>query len=91
LRRNKELFYWKSKRGKEVDFLIKRGLKIEQALQVSITLSEYKTKQREVDGLLDASKELNVQNLLIITEDEEGEEKIGKTKIKIIPLWKWLL
>ena len=91
LRRNKEIFYWKSKRGKEVDFLIKRGLKIEEAVQVSITLAEYKTKQREVDGLLDASKELNVKNLLIITEDEEGEEKIGKTKIKIIPLWKWLL
>ncbi len=91
LRRNKEIFYWKSKRGKEVDFLIKRGLKIEEAVQVSITLAEYKTKQREVDGLLDASKELNVKNLLIITEDEEGEEKIGKTKIKVIPLWKWLL
>jgi len=26
LRRNKEVFYWKSKRGKEVDFLIKEGL-----------------------------------------------------------------
>jgi len=91
LRRNKEIFYWKSKRGKEVDFLIKRGLNIEEAIQVSITLAEYKTKQREVDGLLDASRELNVKNLLIITEDEEGEEKIGKTKIKVIPLWKWLL
>lgn len=91
LRRNKEIFYWKSKRGKEVDFLIKRGLNIEEAVQVSITLAEYKTKQREVDGLLDASRELNVKNLLIITEDEEGEEKIGKTKIKVIPLWKWLL
>lgn len=91
LRRNKELFYWKSKRGKEVDFLIKKGLKIEEAVQVSITLAEYKTKQREVDGLLDASRELNVKNLLIITEDEEGEEKIGKIKIRVIPLWKWLL
>jgi len=91
LRRNKEIFYWKSKRGKEVDFLIKKGLKIEEAVQVSITLAEYRTKQREVDGLLDASRELNVKNLLIITEDEEGEEKIGKTKIRVIPLWKWLL
>jgi len=32
-----------------------------------------------------------VKNLIIIIEDEEGEEKIGKTKIKVIPLWKWLL
>ena len=91
LRRNKEIFYWKSKRGKEVDFIVKKGLKIEQAIQVSTTLSEYKTKQREIDGLLDASQELNVKDLIIITEDDEGEEEIGETKIKLIPLWKWML
>ncbi|HZX09374.1 MAG TPA: ATP-binding protein [Acidobacteriota bacterium] len=91
LRRNKEIFYWKSKRGKEVDFIVKKGLKIEQAIQVSTTLSEYKTKQREIDGLLDAGQELNVKDLIIITEDDEGEEEIGETKIKLIPLWKWML
>jgi uncharacterized protein len=91
LRRNKEVFYWKSKRGKEVDFLIKEGLKVKQAIQVSFDLEDKNTKKREIDGLLDAHKELNVKNLLIITEDEEGEEKAGDTKIKITPLWKWLL
>ena len=35
-RRNKEIYYWKSKKGKEVDFLIKKGLNIEEAIQVSI-------------------------------------------------------
>jgi len=90
-RRDKEIFYWKSKKGKEVDFLIKTGLKIDKAIQVTTTLTELKTRQREVDGLLSASQELGVKNLFILTEDEEGEEKIDKTKIKIIPLWKWLL
>jgi len=28
--------------------------------------------------------------LTIITEDEYIEKEIGNTKIKIIPLWKWL-
>jgi len=32
-----------------------------------------------------------VKDLVIITEDEEGEEKINKNKIRIVPLWKWLL
>lgn len=90
-RRDKEIFYWKSKKGKEVDFLIKTGLKIDKAIQVTTTLTELKTRQREVDGLLSASQELGVKNLFILTEDEEREEKIDKTKIKIIPLWKWLL
>ena len=91
LRREKEIFYWKSKRGKEVDFLIKRGLKIQEAIQVSLSLEDHETRKREINGLLDAHKELNVKNLLVITEDEEGEEKIGDTKVNIVPLWKWLL
>jgi predicted AAA+ superfamily ATPase len=49
-----------------------------------------KTRQRELDGLLNAAEELNIKNLTIITEDQEGEEKIGKLKIEIIPIWKWL-
>jgi uncharacterized protein len=91
LRRNKEVFYWKSKRGKEVDFLIKEGLKVSQAIQVSLSLEDNNTRRRETEALLDAHKELNVENLLIITEDEDREEKAGDTKIKITPLWKWLL
>ncbi len=91
LRRNKEIYYWKSKRGKEVDFLIKEGLKVNQAIQVSLSLEDNNTRKRETEALLEAHKELNVKNLLIITEDEEGEEKAGDTKIKITPFWKWLL
>ncbi len=90
-RRNKELYYWKSKNGKEVDFVIKKGLKIEEAIQVSFTLSNRKTKDREISALLQAKDELNSSKLTIITDDEEKEEKINKNKIKIIPLWKWLL
>lgn len=91
LRRGHEMFYWKSKSGKEVDFLIKKGLKIDRAIQVSADLTKSKTRQREIEGLLNAAEELNVKNLTIITEDEEGEEKIGKLKIGIIPIWKWCI
>ena len=42
-----------------------------------------------------ASKEFQCDNLLIITDHYENEEKIGKynleRKIKFLPLWKWLL
>jgi len=91
LRRGFEIYYWKSKKDREVDFLVKRGLKIEKAIQVSIRLTDRKTQKREIQGLLNASEELKVKDLVIITEDEEGEQTIGKSKIKIIPLWKYLL
>lgn len=90
-RRNKDLFYWKSKDGKEVDFVIREGTKIKQAIQVSYDISNLKTKEREIVGLLAAQKELAPSNYIIITADEEKEEKIDKLKIKILPLWKWLL
>jgi hypothetical protein len=90
-RRNKEVYYWKSKSGKEVDFVIKKGLKIEEAINVCFNLADYKTKSREIDSLIEAKKEIGVNKLTIITEDEEGTEKTDKVSIKIIPLWKWLL
>jgi predicted AAA+ superfamily ATPase len=90
-RRNKDLFYWKSKDGKEVDFVIREGTKIEQAIQVCYDVHKLKTKEREIAGLLAMGDELNLRKFLIITADEEKEEKINKLKIKFIPLWKWLL
>jgi len=88
---NSQLFYWKNQSGKEVDFVIKKGLKIKQLIQVCYDLSNSETKKREVKSLLKASKELKCSNLLIITQDFEGEERIQSKKIKFAPLWKWLL
>ena len=90
-RRNKEIYYWKSKKGKEVDFLIKKGLNIEEAIQVSYNLNDKKTLEREIESLLIAKDEFKIEHLSIITEDEEMEKEIEGVKIKIIPLWKWLL
>ena len=90
-RRNKEIYYWKSKKGKEIDFLIKKGLNIEEAIQVSYNLNDKKTLDREIESLLIAKDEFKIKHLSIITEDEEAEKEIGDVKIKIVPLWKWLL
>lgn len=90
-RKDADIYYWKSKQGREVDFVVKKGLKIEAAVQVSLSLSDPKVKNREIQALIDAKAELKPIRFLIITEDEEGIEKIGNTKVEIIPLWKWLL
>lgn len=93
LKRNykNEIFYWKSKDGREVDFVIKKGLKIDKAIQVCLSLSDKKVKEREINALLKAQEELGPQHLIILTEDEEGKENTGAVEINIIPLWKWLL
>jgi len=86
-----EAYYWSDYSGKEVDFVVREGRKQSQLIQVCYTLKEYAVKERETDSLIKASKELNCNDLLIITWDYEAEEKIKGKKIKFIPLWKWLL
>jgi len=88
-----ELFYWRGEK-EEVDFVVKQGLKIKQLIQVCSDIGDIKTKQREIRALLKASKELRCKNLLVLTEDYEGEEQAEwfgiKRKVKFVPLWKWL-
>jgi predicted AAA+ superfamily ATPase len=82
-----EVFYWKDNRQREVDFLVKRDLKVEQLIQVCWELTRPETKNRELRGLRKAMKETGIREGLVITEDEEREEGM----IKFVPLWKWLL
>ncbi len=92
---NTELSFWKNVQQEEVDFIVKEGKQIKELIQVCKEINNNETKQREIRALLKASKELRCKNLLIITEDYEGEEEVEwfalKGKVKFIPLWKWLL
>ncbi|MCD6570733.1 MAG: ATP-binding protein [Deltaproteobacteria bacterium] len=95
LRRNKELYYWKSKKGREVDFIIKEGLYITEAIQVCYSLGDKRTRQREIQALVELKDDLKAERLTVITDDEEStvpvEFQRGRGEITIIPLWKWLL
>ncbi len=88
---NLEGFYWSDYSGKEVDFALKEQNKITQLIQVCHNLNSPKTKEREIKALVCASEELKCNNLLIITDDEEGQEEADGKKITKISLWKWLL
>jgi predicted AAA+ superfamily ATPase len=88
---NIDLFYYKTKNGKEVDFVLKQTTKINKLIQVCYNISDINTKEREIKSLLTASEELNCNNLEIISWDYEAEEKHKGETIKFVPLWKWLL
>ncbi len=86
-----EFYYWKDYQQNEVDFVIKEGNKVKNLIQSCWDLSDIETKEREIKGLIKGSVELRCNNLLVITADYEGGEKIEGKKISYIPLWKWLL
>jgi len=85
------VFYWMNNLKEEVDFVIKKAAKVKQLIQVCYNIEDIETKEREIKSLLKASKELKCKDLLVITENKEGDEKNKGKKIKFIPLWKWLL
>ena len=90
-----KFYYWKNQQQEEVDFVVKEGIKVKQLIQVCFSLKDLETKNREIRALIKAGKELKCNNLLIITEDKEGEEKAkwfgDKATIRFVPLWRWIL
>lgn len=88
-RRGQEIYYHKNK--KECDFILRKGTKIFAVIQVAYSLADKKTREREISGLLEALSVYKLKEGLIITFDEEDEENIGDYKIKIVPVWKWLI
>lgn len=87
-RRNKELYYFSEK--KECDFVIKKGLRIVEAIQVCYKLNKDNEK-REIKGLTEAMNKFKLKQGLILTYDQEDELRVDNKKIIIKPLWKWLL
>ena len=90
-RRKKKIYYWKNKRALECDFVVKEGLKITEAIQVCYDIEDPDTKKRELNGLMTAMKEFDLNSGLIITEDFEDRQAIDGKSIRFIPLWKWLI
>lgn len=92
-RRHQLIFYHRE--NKECDFVIQEGSRVIQAIQVCQTLTHPDTKQREIDGLIEALATYSLKEGYILTENEEAEETIttdNKTyTVHITPVWKWLL
>ena len=86
-----ELFYWKDVHHREVDFVVKDGLKVSRLIQVCWNIRDEKVKNRELRSLAKAMEELGVSTASVVTEEAEGEEILHGRTVKIVPLWKWLL
>jgi len=87
-RRNKEIYYFSRKN--ECDFVIKEGNKILEVIQVCHQIND-SNKEREIKGLIEAMREFKIKEGVILTFEDEDEFKYEEFKIKVKPVWKWLL
>lgn len=84
-RQSKEIYYYKTKTGREVDFYLPRERLLIQSTQ---SMTDPLVKERETTSILEAMEETKIKKGFILTE---AEETYGNKKIKIMPVWKWLL
>lgn len=87
-RENNEIYYHSDKY--ECDFVIKGGTKIREAIQVCYVLND-SNKERELNGLIEAMDKFKLKEAVILTHEQEEELKVKSKKIKVLPIWKWLI
>jgi len=86
-----ELFYYRTRNDKEIDFLIRKGHQIEQLIQICYDFDQAKVIKRETNALIEAAMELNCSDLLILTWDKADIIEVSNFKINLLPVWKWML
>ncbi len=89
-RKYSQIYYYKTKDNLEVDFLIREGTKIVLLVQVTESLQEPKTREREYKALRQAMKELGVDKGLILTDEEESADP-EFPEIEVVAVYHWLL
>lgn len=91
-RQTEEIFYYETKQGKEVDFLVLGDDGKMNLFQVCSSLSNEETRKREMTALQQAMEEFNLKEGTIITLNEEEVIEYDTNRIiKIIPAWRFLL
>lgn len=83
-RSNIDLFSYKTKSGKEVDFLALSNGKPHLLLQISWTLANQTTLERELASLHEAAKELDIKTATIVTFLDSAVYKKGGVKIDVV-------
>jgi predicted AAA+ superfamily ATPase len=78
------LFYYRTRNDKEIDFVTRKGAKVEQLIQVCYDMTSEKTRKRELGALVEAAEELHCDNLLVITNSKKEHIEWKDTSIAII-------
>jgi predicted AAA+ superfamily ATPase len=87
---NMELFYYQTRSGTEVDFLLRQGSENLELLQVTENLSSLKAREREIRALHQGAEELKLRKLTVVTLDTEETIREAGTEIAVVPCQTWL-
>ena len=89
-RRGWDVYYYADK--KECDFIVRKGLHISDAYQVTLKMDSPQTREREIAGVREAMQANSLSKGYILTF--EGKETINfddGTIVEVVPVWEWIL
>ena len=86
-----EIYYYRTKTGKEVDFIVPRRGLPDVLVQVSESLAEPQTRKREVAALIEAMTERGLKTATIVTRSESETVVAGEKTVEAVPAWRFLL
>ena len=90
-RKSASIFYYRSKSGKEVDFLAIQDRREKRMVQVCESLADGKTRKRELSALWEAMAELQLTEAILVTRNESETIETPTGRVQILPAWKFLL
>lgn len=80
------LFYYRTRNDKEVDFVVRKGTRVEQLIQVCYDMTSDKTLKRELDSLAEAADELRCDRLVVVTNNQKEEVEWKNKKIAVVDI-----
>lgn len=89
IKAGKQLAYQKN--GSECDFILIEKGKVISAIQVTVDLTDLKTREREIKGLAQACLKFSLKNGVILTFDHSEEIEFEGIKILMIPVWQYFM
>ncbi len=86
-----EVYYYKTKTGREVDFIVPMRNRKHKMVQVCDSLAETQTRKREAAALSEAMTELGIKTGTIVTRNEDERIDTSGGTIEVVPIWRFLL
>jgi len=87
-RQTRDLYYYTTRGGYEVDFYLPE---YRQLIQVTQRLENSSTRGREVRALEDAVKVLKIDNALILSDANEATFEVSGVPVKVQSIAEWLI
>jgi len=86
-----DIFYYKTRAGREVDFIAGGHGQARMLVQVCESIADQQTRKREVTALSDAMSETGMPQGTIVTRNEEDQILVNSGTIDVVPAWRFLL